>query len=145
MKEMHSREAYIRMLEEAYKILPETGVQKVTSRFRPPPVEIMHHGKNRTIFLNFKEIATYLNRDPDILRKFITRELAAPASPSDGRLVLHTRVDSQTLQNTIEYFIRRYVKCPVCGGYDTKLIKQGRYLILKCEICGAESPVPPIR
>lgn len=142
---LKSRKAYQRMIEEAYKKIPETGYKQVTTRFNPPTVRIFYQGKNKTVILNFGEIAEYLNRDPNIMRKFLTLELAAPASPSNGRLILHTRVDDITLQNTINYFIRRYVKCPVCGGYDTKLEKIRKNIMLKCEICGAESPAPPIK
>lgn len=143
--DLKSREAYQKMIEEAYTKIPETGYKQVTTRFNPPTVRIFYQGKNKTVILNFGEITEYLNRDPNILRKFLTLELAAPASPSNERLILHTRVDDITLQNTINYFIKRYVKCPVCGGYDTKLEKVRRNLMLKCEICGAESPVPPIK
>jgi translation initiation factor 2 subunit 2 len=133
------------MLNEAYKKLPETGVKKVASRFKIPQVQMFYQGKSKTIFVNFKEISEYLNRDPNIIRKFLARELATPATPSNGRLILHTHLDPQTLQNAVTFFIKRYVKCPVCEGYDTKLRKKEKALLIKCEICGAESPVPPIK
>jgi len=136
---------YFKMLDEAYKKLPKNGFKKVKSRFRVPRIRIFYHGKNRTIFLNFGEIAEYLNRDPNIMRKFLSKELASPSSPSGDRLIFHARIDEQTLQNTVDYFVRKYVKCPICGGYDTRLIKSDRHLILKCDICGAESPVPPVK
>ena len=143
--DMRKREAYMKMLDEAYKTIPETGYKQVSQRFTPPPVKIFYQGKNKTVILNFKEIAEYLNRDPNLFRKFLRLELAAPSSPSNGSLVIHTRVDDITLQNTVNYFIKRYVRCPVCGGFDTKLNKVGKALIIKCEICGAESPTPPIK
>ena len=144
-KSLASKRAYIKMLNEAYSKIPETGVREIAGRFRTPHVKIFYQGKSKTIFVNFKDIASHLNRDPDILRKFLARELATPATPSNERLILHTHVDPQTLQNTVEFFIKRYVKCPVCSGYDTRLMKKGKALIIKCEICGAESPVPPIK
>lgn len=143
--DLRSREAYNKMVEEAYKILPETGYKQLSTRFNPPTVQIFYQGKNKTVIINFKEIAEYLDRDPNLMRKFLSLELAAPSSPSNGRLILHTRVDETTLQNTINYFIKRYVRCPVCGGYDTKLKKIGKNFLMKCEICGAESPTPPIK
>lgn len=145
MTELAGEKAYLRMLEEAYSKIPETGVREMASRFRIPQVRLFYQGKSKTIFVNFKEIAEYLNRDSEVIRKFLARELATPATPSNERLILHTRVDPQTLQNTVEFFIKKYVRCPVCGGYDTRLLKKERALIIKCEICGAESPVPPIK
>ena len=143
--DLNTEESYKKMLEEAYKVIPETGFKQVSVRFNPPPVRIFYQGKSKTVILNFKEIAEYLNRDPNLMRKFLSLELAAPSSPSNGRLILHARVDETTLQNTINYFIKRYVKCPVCGGYDTTLKKVGKTYVMKCEVCGAESPTPPIK
>ena len=145
MWDLASEEAYFKMLDEAYKKIPEHGLKERATRFKPTEVRIFHQGRSKTIFLNFKDVSEYLNRDPDTIRKFLARELATPATPSDGRLILHTRIDHITLQNTINFFIKRYVRCPVCGGYDTQLVKKDRALIIKCMICGAESPVPPIK
>lgn len=136
---------YMKMLNEAYRKIPETGVKAKAYRFRTPQVQIFYQGKNKTIFVNFKEVSEYLNRDPNVIRKFLARELATPATPSDGRLILHTHIDPQTLQNVVSFFIKRYVRCPVCVGYDTRMFKRGKALIMKCEICGAETPVPPIK
>jgi len=133
---------YLKMLDELYRKMPPRKVR--TERFRIPVVEVMQHG-NKTILMNFKEIAEYLNRDEKILRVFLARELAAPAAPSDGRLVLHSRISEDTLQSAIEYFVKKYVICPICNGPDTKLVVTKKNWYLKCEICGAESSVPPIK
>ncbi|HEW94158.1 translation initiation factor IF-2 subunit beta [Candidatus Geothermarchaeota archaeon] len=143
-RDLRTEDAYYKMLDEAYSKLPEKRV-KVESRFRVPRPQVFYQGKSRTIIMNFKEIAEYINRDPNLLRKFLSRELAAPSAPSGDRLVFLARIDEQAIENTIEYFVKRYVRCPVCGGYDTRLIRVHKFLILKCDICGAESPVPPIK
>ena len=143
--DLKSEEAYNKMLEEAYQKIPETGVRRVESRFRPPRANVFYHGKNRTVIVNFGEIAEYLNRDPNILRKFLTKELAAPSAPSGDRLIFLAKIDEQAIQSLLDYFIKRYVRCPVCGGYDTRLIRSNKHLTLKCDVCGAESPVPPIK
>lgn len=145
MRDLTSEDAYMKMLDEAYKKIPAHGLRDRTTRFKPPEVRIFHQGKSKTVFLNFKDTCDYLNRDPNIVRKFLARELATPAIPSDKRLILHTRIDNMTLQNTINFFIKRYVRCPICEGYDTQLVKKDRALMIKCMICGAESPVPPIK
>ena len=142
---MNNKKNYFKMLDDAYSELPEKGVKELMTRFRTPHVRLFYQGRSKTIFVNFREIADYLNRDSEIMRKFLAKELATPATPSNERLILHTHVDSQTLQNTVEFFIKRYVRCPECGGYDTRLLKRGRSLVIKCEICGAESPVPSIK
>jgi len=133
---------YLKMLDELYKKLPPRKVR--TERFKVPRVEVFQHG-NKTTLINFRHIAEYLNRQEKILRVFLARELASPAAPSNGKLVFHSKIDADTLQSAIDYFVKKYVICPVCNGPDTKLIITKKNWYLKCEICGAESPVPPIR
>ncbi len=133
---------YHEMLEELYQKMPPRRIK--TERFRVPAVESFIHG-NKTVFVNFKEIAEYLNRDTKILRVYLAKELAVPVSPSNGRLVLHGKIDNRTLQSAIEYFVKKYVICPVCEGPDTKLIISKKNWVIKCEICGAESPVLPVK
>lgn len=133
---------YIRMLEELYKKLPSKKSR--SGRFKIPRVESFYHG-NKTVLINFKEIADYLNREYKTLRVFLAKELASPAAPSDRRLIFHSKIDQATLQSAIEYFIKKYVICPICKGPDTQLVIERKNWYLKCEICGAISSVPPIK
>lgn len=141
------RLSYEGMLEEAYKELSTkaVNVKLATERFKIPQVKVQYQGKSKTLLLNFKEICDYINRDRDIVKKFIAKELGVPAAPSGDRLLLDSHIDVQTLQNTLDYFVKKYVKCPVCGGYDTRLMKKEKYYEIKCDICGAVSPAPPIK
>jgi|Deesub1362B_J571_1020462.scaffolds.fasta_scaffold00003_399 translation initiation factor 2 subunit 2 len=137
-----SDDKYYDMLEEIYKQIKPKKVDK--GRFRVPYPRFFYQG-NKTVFINFKEIADYINRDYKIFRTFLAKELASPTSPSNGRLIFHSRIDPQTLQSAIDYFVRKYVICPICGGPDTQLIITKRNWMIKCEICGAESPVLEVK
>ncbi len=136
------REAYIKMLDELFSKLPKK-IKAEKSRFKIPAPEIYFEGK-RTIILNFKKIASSMNREPKILASYLAKELATPAVYEDPRLIIQTRADLDSLSSAINRFIKKYVFCPACGGPDTKLIKKRRFAVLKCEICGAETVVEPI-
>ncbi len=130
---------YDELLERAYSSLPETD--KSSERFEVPNAVVFHQG-NRTIIKNFKEICDAIRRDPNLFGKYLSRELAAPYAVEDRRLVLNGRIDSRLIKSKIKDFIERFVKCPVCGRYDTHFEDVDRHIkILKCEVCGARTPV----
>lgn len=137
-----SKDEYLKMLNELFSRLPKKAKLE-KERFRVPSPEIYIEGR-RTIIVNFKKIATGMNREVKTLATYLAKELAAPAVYEDPRLIIQTRVDLDSLSSALRRFVKKYVICPACGGPDTKLIKKKRLLILKCEICGAEIVVEPI-
>ena len=132
---------YIEMLEEAYRKIrkPESD-----ERFEIPRIESMVQG-NYTIIKNFRQIADYLHRDVRHMLKFFARELAAPASIQGNRAVFQTKVMQRVLQQKLESYINEYVLCKECKKPDTRLIKEGRIVVLKCDACGAKCPVRQLK
>lgn len=96
---------------------------------------------NKTIIENFKDIAEALNRDPQHLLKFLLREIATAGTLEGKRVVLQGRFTPYLIANKLKKYIKEYVICPVCGSPDTKIIKRDRFYFLKCEACGAETPI----
>ena len=130
---------YEALLDKAYEELPE-NVKHHTSRFEVPAAVVNIEG-NRTIIENFKDISDALNRDPNHLLKFILREVATAGTLEGRRVVLQGRFTPYLIANKMKKYIKEYVICPVCGSPDTKIIKKGRFHFLKCEACGAETPI----
>ncbi len=135
---MFVKYSYEEMLERAYKILPPVKVE--VSRFEIPRPNIIYQ-KNKTVILNWKEIVSVLRRDEKLLAKFLGKEYGTPVTIEEGKAIIGKKVTPKSLYQKLELFAKEFVICPVCGKPDTKLIKKGRYLYLKCEACGAESPV----
>ncbi len=130
---------YEKLLDRAYSLLPEKSVGG--ERFEVPIVDSFTQG-NKTIIKNFDFIAETLRRDKASLIKFLSRELAVPASPDGKRLVLAGRFNERILNDRILTFTNTYVLCKECKKPDTKLIDAGRGVkTLVCEACGARSPV----
>ena len=129
---------YNKLLEKAYENLPSavgTG-----ERFEIPKVVGIRMGR-RTIIQNFGDISSRLNRDPHHLLKFLSRELATAASVDGARAIFQGRFDVATVTRLLNIYAQRYVICPICNRPDTKIEKEGRYLFLRCEACGAKSSI----
>jgi translation initiation factor 2 subunit 2 len=129
---------YAKLLDRAYEKVPTlvgTG-----ERFEIPKVVGIRMGR-RTILQNFGDISTKINRDPHHLLKFLSKELATAASLDGARAIFQGRFDVQTVTRLLGIYAQRYVICPICGRPDTKIEKEGRYLFLRCEACGARSSI----
>lgn len=132
-----------------YEELLKRAMEKVKKkeggeRFSMPEADVIVQG-NQTILRNFSQIAALLRREPKHLLKFLAKELASPASQDEQRAVFQTKIFQRLMQQRIEDYVKEYVICKECGKPDTKLIKEDRILIMKCEACGARSAVRPIR
>ena len=132
---------YDYLLERLYqKVPPKSG----TAEYKIPQPEIIRIG-NQTIIRNFREISQALKRDPNLVARYLQKELAAAGSydAGSGQLVLNVKVSRKVVNQFLQLFMKQYVRCPTCGSIDTKLVKEGRTLKLVCEACGAEQPVKP--
>jgi len=134
--------SYDELLERGYSLLPKRRKRSQGERFVLPPLEVSKVGKKVYIH-NFKEVADLLNRDPPVLLRFILREIALPGVYENGVAVIHGEVSPQTLNKLLERFFNEYVKCPVCNAPDTFLVKEKKFMYIKCMACGAVSPVKP--
>ena len=134
-------ENYESMLDEAYKELPEKA--KTSVRFEIPTFKSFIQG-NQTIVINFMEVVKYIRRDPKLLLKYLTRELAAPANVAGDRLIIKGKIREEQLNKKLKNFVKTYVICKECGKPDTELVTIEGVLYLRCSACGARYPIPPI-
>jgi translation initiation factor 2 subunit 2 len=126
------------LLERAKKQLP----QKLEShdRFQVPEPDVMIEGKT-TVIRNFSEIADTLRREPDHIMGFLLRELGTAGTIEGQRVVFKGKVATTQIADRIKNYVDEYVLCSECNRPDTKIVKDGRVLILTCETCGAHRPV----
>ncbi len=131
-------ESYEEMLKKARAVLPEKTL--AFERFEPPVAETQLQG-SKTILRNFDVICTKLRREPATLSKYLSKELAVPATIDGSKLVLHGKVYERVLNEKLSNFISSYVICKECKRPDTKLV-DGPHGIrtLVCEACGARAP-----
>ncbi len=136
---IRTKEGYEKILDEVISRLPRS-VKSAGDRMVVLNPEILHESR-RTMVLNFKDIAEKLNRKPSHLARFIFKESGKPGSIEGERLIIQGRLSNEELRKLIELYVREFVKCPICGGLDTKIISERRLRFLVCEICGAKSSV----
>jgi translation initiation factor 2 subunit 2 len=90
---------------------------------------------------NFSEIADALNRDPQHILKFLLRELGTAGNLEGTRAIMQGKFTHYLINEKIDDYITRFIMCHECNRPDTKIIREDRIFILKCEACGAKAPL----
>ena len=129
---------YTKLLDAAMAEIPKRSSSG--ERFEVPRIQGIRMG-SRTIVQNFKEIADRMNRDPNHLLKFLSKELATAATTDGTRAILQGVFKVESMNRLLNIYTQRFVICPVCKRPDTKMDRQERYTFLTCEACGARSSV----
>lgn len=129
---------YEEMLEEGYKNVPK--IEQSKARFEIPKVKGHIHG-NTTIISNFYQIAQTFNRKPEHLLKYLLKELATPGELKKNGIIIGSKISASTINEKIRKYAIAFVLCPECSKPDTKLIKEGDYLFIRCMACGAKHSV----
>lgn len=132
---------YEKLLERAIDQLPPEVFE--TKRFEVPKAYSVIQG-NRTFIQNFREVADALNRDPQHLLKFLLRELGTAGNLEGGRAILQGKFTHFLINERIEDYVNKFVICHECNRPDTRIIREGRISILKCEACGAKAPLKTV-
>lgn len=129
---------YEQLLDKAKEQLPE--VEDTGKRFEVPKIR-GHLEGNKVILSNFLQVAQTLRRDPRHLLKFVLKELATPGEIKNQFVVLGSKVPSAKINDKIEQYAAIFVFCKECGKPDTKLKREGDYVFMKCQACGARHSV----
>jgi len=129
---------YDDLLDRAREKLPEEISHH--ERFQIPDVDAMVEG-NTTILRNFNDIVDKINRDPEKVLKYLLRELGTAGERENERVVFKGKISPKKIENKLEDYVEKYVLCPECGRPDTRLVKEGRVTIMRCDACGAHGPI----
>lgn len=133
---------YEQMLDRAYSLLPAKATK--TDRFEIPVADVFVQG-HQTVLRNFDFIAQALRRPPEMLAKYLFKELATPGDIQGNRLILNRKLNDRVLNERINAFTKTYVLCKECGKPDTSISDLERGVkMLSCEACGARHPVKSV-
>ncbi len=132
---------YNDLLKKAVSQLPEVSLKR--ERLELPRLFITTVGM-RTIISNFKEVADALDRDPQHILKFLTREMATAATFHDSRAIFQGKFQRESFERLLQRYMESFVICPVCKRPDTKIVKEKRLAFLVCNACGARSSIKQI-
>jgi translation initiation factor 2 subunit 2 len=129
---------YDELLKRACSQMPEVSMKH--ERLELPRLYITTVGM-RTIIPNFKEVADVLNRNPQHIMKFLTREMATAATFHESRAVFQGKFKRDSFERLLQRYMEGFVICPVCKRPDTKIVKEKRLSFLLCNACGAKSSI----
>ncbi len=132
---------YNDLLKRAESQLPEVSLKH--ERLELPRLFITTVGM-RTIISNFKEVSDALDRDPQHILKFLTREMATAATFHDSRAIFQGKFQRDSFERLLQRYMESFVICPVCKRPDTKIVKEKRLAFLVCNACGARSSIKQI-
>ncbi len=129
---------YEKMLDRAYEKMPKK--KKTDERFEVPKLKAEIQG-TRTVIRNFEKTIKDLHRNVKHAFKFITGEAGTSGSIEGQNVILNGKFSPDSVQKIFEEYVNKYVICKECGKPDTKIIEQNSVKMLKCDACGALSPI----
>jgi translation initiation factor 2 subunit 2 len=129
---------YEQLLKKAYSEITETSGDE--GRFSVPEARVYIEGKT-TVLENFTEIASTLRREQDHLMKYLLGELGTAGKIDGNRAIFNGKFEQTVIESAVKNYTEDYVICSECGKPDTRLVKDGRVLMLRCDACGGHRPV----
>jgi translation initiation factor 2 subunit 2 len=132
---------YDDLLNRACAQMPDVSLK--VERLELPRLQLSIVGM-RTLIFNFKDVANVLDRDPQHILKFLTREMATAATYHDGRAIFQGKFRHDSFERLLQRYLESFVTCPICKRPDTKIVKEKRLTFLVCNACGAKSSVKHI-
>ena len=129
---------YDELLKRACSQMPEVSLKR--ERLELPRLMVNIIGM-RTIISNFNEVADVLDRDPQHILKFLTREMATAATYHESRAIFQGKFHRDSFERLLQRYMESFVLCPVCKRPDTKLVRERRLSFLVCSAYGAKSSV----
>ncbi len=130
MSELNYKELLKRVIDSS----PEKEV--IEDRFKLPKAEIFYEG-NTTVIKNFDKISDAVNRDSDLILKFLLGGLGTAGELEGSRIVFQGKIPAKSIQDKLKEYIDAFVICSECNRPDTHLVKQGRTTLIRCDACGA--------
>lgn len=129
---------YEALLKKAKANLPENIANH--ERFQIPEADLFVEGKS-TVFRNFGDLADTLRREPDAILAYLLREMGTAGNLDGRRAIFKSRLGEERVKERLKAYVNTYVLCSECDRPDTRLVREGRVLVLECDACGAHRPV----
>ncbi len=119
------------------KVVDSTNKKELAEdRLKIPKADIFYEG-NTSVIKNFDKISDILNRDPDVVLKFLLGSLGTAGELIGPRAVFQGKIPTKNIHDRIKDYVDMFVICSECNRPDTHLVKQGRELLIRCDACGA--------
>ena len=147
----HDRKAdytYEDMLDRVMGILHAQNpdlIEKKRRTMKPP--QLTRVGTKKTLWVNFQEICTMMQRPPNHVFQFFMAELGTEGSiDGNQRLVIRGKYVPKYIESLLRKYIVSYVTCEMCRSPNTELTRDPatRLNFCKCHDCGSSRSVANI-
>jgi translation initiation factor 2 subunit 2 len=121
-------------------------VEKKRRNIKPPQLTLL--SSKKTLWINFQEICSMMQRPPDHVYQFFMAELGTEGSiDGNQRLVIRGKYVPKYIESLLRKYVVEYVTCEMCRSPNTDLEKDSgsRLYFCKCRDCGSSRSVAPIR
>jgi translation initiation factor 2 subunit 2 len=127
------------MLDRAYSELKQREKKKIV--FIQP---VIKNYNRKTYIINFKDFCDRINRLPDFVNNFLTKELNCQTSynlTEIKELKIDTTLKHSIVQTALTTLIKSYVICLNCKSGNTNIKKINRINYLICSDCNSEKSI----
>ncbi|HID71286.1 MAG TPA: TRAM domain-containing protein, partial [Thermoplasmata archaeon] len=91
-------------------------------------------------------LVSAMNRPEEQVLGFLLKELGTAGQLKEGgRIVFKGKISRRKIKERIDEYINDYVLCHECGRPDTRVEREGRITLLRCEACGAHRPLKVVK
>lgn len=140
---------YDELLHKVIELLETNNPDLVTKKKRnikPPQMQMLTSKK--TMWVNFQEICSMMQRSPEHVMAFFFAELGTDGN-MDGnqRLIIRGKYVPKYIESLLRKYVVEYVTCEMCRSPNTVLQKDSstRLHFLECKDCGSTRSVAQIR
>ncbi|KAL7471051.1 hypothetical protein ACHAXS_011327 [Conticribra weissflogii] len=120
-------------------------IEKKRRTMKPP--QLTRVGTKKTLWVNFQEICTMMQRSPQHVFQFFMAELGTEGSiDGNQRLVIRGKYVPKYIESLLRKYIVEYVTCQMCRSPNTELTRDSgsRLHFIQCRDCGSSRSVAPI-
>lgn len=152
VEDMYDRKAdytYDELLDRVVDLLQTNNpalVQKTKRNIKPPQLTLL--SSKKTLWINFQEICSMMQRNPDHVYQFFMAELGTEgAIDGNKRLIIRGKYVPKYIESLLRKYVVEYVTCEMCRSPNTELKKDPstRLYFLQCNDCGSSRSVAVIR
>lgn len=121
-------------------------IEKKRTKIKPPQLQLL--SSKKTLWVNFQEICSMMQRDPQHVYQFFMAELGTEGSiDGNQRLIIRGRYLAKYIESLLRKYVLEYVTCEMCRSPSTDLVRdqRSRLYLCKCRECGSQRSVAPIR
>jgi len=141
--------SYEELLDRVVNVLQANNpdlVEKKRRNIKPPQLTLL--SSKKTLWINFQEICSMMQRPPDHVYQFFMAELGTEGSiDGNQRLVIRGKYVPKYIESLLRKYVVEYVTCQMCRSPNTDLDRDSgsRLYFCQCRDCGSSRSVAQIR